>query len=159
MYVILKTMSVENSKQPLVREFLTQILYKSREALHQRDPFAVSSGGSCGLGENPPSLEALGPEWGRFLAGLFPPDGPTGGGRSLSPFLQSWLKDSDALDRDRNHFLKRFRQAHGLDRRRYDAPTEKVFAEGLERLKARQDALLENYAQKLLELAEAHARG
>ncbi len=149
----------ENSKQPLVREFLKQVLYKSREALHQRSPFSVSSGGSCGLGENPPFLEALGPEWGRFLAGLFPPDGPDDGDGALSSLLQSWLKDSDALDRDRNHFLKRFRQAHGLDRRRYDAATEKAFAEGLERLKARQDALLGSYAQKLLELSEAHARG
>lgn len=152
-------MSAGNSKQSLAREFLTQILYKSREALHQRGPFTVSGGGSCGLGENPPSPEALGPERGRFLAGLFPPDGPDDGGRTLSPLLQNWLKDSDALDRDRNHFLKRFRQAHGLDRRRYDAATEKAFAEGLERLKARQDALLGSYARKLLELAEAHARG
>lgn len=50
--------------------------------------------------------------------------------------LAHWIQRQDALDRDRNHFLKAFRQAHGFDRNTYTPEQRAAFEAGLERVNA-----------------------
>jgi uncharacterized protein (DUF2267 family) len=65
------------------------------------------------------------------------------------PLLNAWLQEKDKFDRERNHFLKRFRNEHGFDRQKYDAATAKAFDDGLAEINGREEAGLTEHARKL----------
>jgi hypothetical protein len=50
--------------------------------------------------------------------------------------MRGWVEEQDAFDRERNHFLKAFRQRHGFDRNAYPAAVRAEFEGGLEAINA-----------------------
>jgi hypothetical protein len=138
-------------REPL-KKALRELLYATRET--RNNPLAPSSS-SCGLGETS-SLSApqgtsspFSPHdtaWAEVVAatGKKPSE-------SLKARVGEWLEGQDRLDRERNHFLKAFRQKHGADRRAYPPETEREFEAGLDRLNAAEDLLLDDTAAALLE--------
>jgi hypothetical protein len=64
--------------------------------------------------------------------------------------VREWVERQDVLDRERNHFLKAFRQRHGFDRAKYTAEQLVQFEEGLDRVNAQVAAERRAVAAKLL---------
>ena len=62
----------------------------------------------------------------------------------------SWVERQDALDRDRNHFLKAFRHKHGFDRADYSGEQASAYRSGLDEVNARTDAERRSAATELL---------
>lgn len=129
--------------------FLQEAVYRSRAtqaagtALAQ---LAADTQRQCGLGDGPAVVLDLS-ERGRELATQLFPSG-------LSPhvpaLVREWVERQDVLDRERNHFLKAFRQRHGFDRAKYTAEQLVQFEEGLERVNAQVAAERRAVAEKLL---------
>ena len=68
----------------------------------------------------------------------------------LRAVTATWVERQDALDRDRNHFLKAFRHKHGFDRADYDAEQAAAYRNGLDEVNARTDAERRSAAEQLL---------
>jgi hypothetical protein len=64
--------------------------------------------------------------------------------------VREWVERQDVLDRERNHFMKAFRQRHGFDRTKYTAELLAQFEQGLERVNAQVAAERRAVAAKLL---------
>lgn len=129
--------------------FLQEAVFRSRAkqaagtALAQ---LAADTQRQCGLGDGPAVVLDLS-ERGRELAARIFPAGP---GQHVAALLHEWVERQDALDRERNHFLKAFRQRHGFDRARYTADQLAQFEQGLERVNAQVAAERRAVAEKLL---------
>lgn len=115
-------------------ELLQEAVYQSRAAqaagVALRQP-AAGSVGSCGLGEGAAVVLELSPRGAELYGELFGPDADRG---RIRDTLREWVELQDALDRDRNHFLKAFRRAHGFDRNAYSSAERAEFERGLEAL-------------------------
>ena len=68
----------------------------------------------------------------------------------LRGVLATWVARADQLDRDRNHFLKAFRQRHGFDRRAYTAEQLADYEAGLAEVNGRSQRELGLAARDLL---------
>lgn len=68
----------------------------------------------------------------------------------LREVMRAWIERQDQLDRDRNHFLKAFRQRHGFDRRAYSGEQLAEYDSGLAAINARADAERREHASRLL---------
>ncbi|MBM3991937.1 MAG: hypothetical protein FJ298_13140 [Planctomycetes bacterium] len=68
----------------------------------------------------------------------------------VAALLREWVERQDALDRDRNHFLKAFRHRHGFDRNAYSPELRAQFEQGLERVNAAAAAERRAVAERLL---------
>ncbi|MBI5433212.1 MAG: hypothetical protein HZA52_10320 [Planctomycetes bacterium] len=64
--------------------------------------------------------------------------------------LSTWVERQDQLDRDRNHFLKAFRQRHGFDRRAYTPALLADYDSGLAEINARADRERREHASRIL---------
>jgi hypothetical protein len=93
-----------------------------------------SSPSNCGLGAAAAVELELSPR-GRELYGRLwsaPPDAAQL--TRIRAALTKWVERQDALDRERNHFLKAFRGKHGADRRAYSTELQVQFDSGLARV-------------------------
>lgn len=115
----------------LAESFLQEAVYRSRGDQASANLLAAGSA-SCGLGEKPSVSLDLTPRAEELFQELFG-DAPVPL-RSLKDVMAGWVKRQDALDRQRNHFLKDFRAAHGADRRSYAPEQLADFEAGLEKV-------------------------
>ncbi len=113
----------------LAESFLQEAVYRSRGDQAGATLLAAGSA-SCGLGEKPSVSLDLTPRAQEIFEELFgdqsvPLD-------ALKDVMARWVKRQDALDRQRNHFLKDFRAAHGMDRRSYTPEQLAAYEAGLD---------------------------
>jgi len=112
-----------------------------------------SGAGPCGLGEKPSVVLDLSPRAEELFGVLF------GTGRvnldAIHACMGEWVKRQDGLDRKRNHFLKDFRGAHGMDRRTYSEAVGAEYESGLDAVNAKVAAERDAAATRLLERAQA----
>lgn len=105
----------------LAEAFLQEAVYHSRSAQAGAALFAANDpeAGRCGLGVEAEVVLDLSPA-GEKLFGRIWPDGLTPDAlQTLQAVMTGWIERQDALDRQRNHFLKEFRRTHGFDRAAY----------------------------------------
>jgi hypothetical protein len=76
-----------------------------------------SSPTNCGLGREAAVELGLSDEGRAALEALWPGAVAPAEAARVRTALVAWVERNDALDRDRNHFLKAFRTKHGFDRR------------------------------------------
>jgi hypothetical protein len=106
--------------------------------------------GSCGLGEravvelrlSARGTELFGELWGDSVteADL----------ERIRDVTATWVREQDAFDRDRNHFMKAFRKQHGFDRTEYAPEVLAEWDAGLDEINARVNRKLEKAARRLL---------
>ncbi|MEY2746419.1 MAG: hypothetical protein RL112_1461 [Planctomycetota bacterium] len=125
----------------LAQDFLREAVYASRakqaagaELLRLASPRVK---GACGLGEAAALELELSPRAAELYAQLW----PAGHGdlRALQAAMERWVVDQDALDRERNHYLKAFRHKHGFDRRAWSKELLAEYEVGLASIAARED--------------------
>jgi hypothetical protein len=136
-----------NDSLELAEAFLQEAVFRSRAV--QAAGTALAQLGSdkqrqCGLGAQaaveldltPRALELAQQLWpGGLDAALNP-----GRVATLRRVMAAWIERQDALDRERNHFLKAFRHKHGFDRRAYSADQLAEYESGLAAINAQADA-------------------
>jgi hypothetical protein len=114
--------------------FLQEAVYRSRAG--QAAGASLAGSAHCGLG-NEAAVELELSERGAELFRALWPEAP--GGTELErvrEVMRAWIVRQDALDRDRNHFMKGFRQRHGFDRTRYSPEQLAEYEAGLEQVNA-----------------------
>jgi hypothetical protein len=119
--------------------FLQEAVYRSREAQAGAGLWAAGdpNAASCGLGESAAVILDLTPRAIELFDALWPTPLEGGELEFVRDQLRTWVERQDALDRDRNHFLKGFRQKHGFDRSAYSEDQRATFETGLEVVNAR----------------------
>jgi hypothetical protein len=138
----------------LAEQFLRQAVYRSRAA--QATGVALQRGakpsvGQCGLGERAAielDLDARGRE---LFEALWPGGVDDAALERVRERTAAWIERQDALDRDRNHFLKAFRGKHGFDRTRYTVEELAEFEAGLAKVNTQEDRERGEAAHALLE--------
>jgi len=137
----------------LARELLREAVFASRAkqaaatSILRADP--DSKAGNCGLGAGA-AIELGLSEKGRALAArLWPVALAPELNERVAKSISEWIERQDALDRKRNHFLRDFRGANGLDRSAYTADQLAAFEAGLERVNAEEDRLRTRTAQEI----------
>jgi hypothetical protein len=136
-----------DSERPALAEaFLQEAVFRSRSkqaagtALAQLalDP---SSGKQrqCGLGARAELELDLTPRALELAQLLWPAGIDEARVTTVRRVMAGWIERQDALDRERNHFLKAFRQQHGFDRRTYTPAQLADYDSGLERVNALAD--------------------
>jgi len=152
-------METQEARLALAEELLQEAVYRSRGAQAGAALFAAplaaeGATGNCGLGAKAAVVLDLTPRAEEVFAALFP--GGLGAAElaALRAVIADWVKRQDGLDRRRNHFLKDFRQAHGFDRRGYDAAQAAEFDAGLARVNGEAGAARRAAAVALLAAAE-----
>lgn len=107
----------------------------------------------CGLGREA-AIELDLAEKGRALADrIWSAPLDADGLAHVQSAMRAWIRRQDALDRDRNHFLKAFRKANGFDRRAYDAEQLAAYEAGLEAINRGADEERRAFAEHLLDPA------
>jgi hypothetical protein len=134
---------------------LQEAVYRSRARqaagaglLRARDE--ASGPTNCGLGrEAAVDLDLSDEARGHFRA-LWPED-PSGAElERIRDVMRAWVVRQDALDRDRNHFMKAFRNEHGFDRSAYSPEQLAAWERGLEEVNARATSERRLAAERLL---------
>ena len=136
------------SRLALAEELLQEAVYRSRGA--QAGAALFSGPAGCGLGAKAAVVLDLTPRAEEVFAALFPNGLAVEQVAALRDVIADWVKRQDGLDRRRNHFLKDFRQAHGFDRRGYDAEQLAQFEAGLARVNGDAEAARRAAAVALL---------
>lgn len=144
----------ESERLSLAEAFLREAVYRSRA--RQAAGVALAQGakpaaGQCGLGERAAielDLDAKGRE---IAARLWPQALEQGALERVRAATAAWVERQDALDRDRNHFLKAFRTKHGFDRTRYSSEQAAAFEAGVAGVNAREDEDRKAAARALVE--------
>jgi hypothetical protein len=115
-------------------ELLQDVVYRSRAG--QAAGASLAGNANCGLGNEAAvdlDLSARGSELARQL---WPESPPAADLARVREVMQAWVVRQDALDRDRNHFMKGFRQRHGFDRTQYTPEQLAEYESGLEQVNA-----------------------
>ena len=139
---------MNQSTQPLdmARTFLEEAVLASRS--QPQDPLGSAS---CGLGDGPALALGFNEKQRGLLQGLgkhiLPENAAT-----VPRTVDAWVKMQDGLDRRRNHFMKAFRQQHGMSRKAYSPEVNAEFSAGLDAINADNDERLSAAAQELLAL-------
>ena len=152
----------DRERLALAAAFLQEAVYRSRgdqagAALMTAGRSAPGTGpsgaGPCGLGEKPSVVLDLSPRAEELFELLF----GTGSVdlEAIHACMGVWVKRQDGLDRKRNHFLKDFRGAHGMDRRTYSEAVGAEYESGLGAVNAKVAAERDAAAARLLERAQA----
>ena len=146
-----------SERRRLAEELLQEAVYRSRGAqagaglFTAGDPFRAD----CGLGAQATVVLDLSPRGEELFRALWPAGLEEPRLRALRRRMSAWIERQDALDRERNHFLKAFRRAHGFDRSTYDAERQAAYRAGLDEVNARVEGERRAAAAELLELAPA----
>lgn len=155
-------MSESADREPRVRAaraLLEEAVYASRAA--QSATSALGALGAapgtrqCGLGHGPVPLAELElSARARELAQeLWPTPASEPRAEEVRVLLDAWIREQDALDRARNHFLRDFRARHGRGRGEYAPEIAAAFDGGLEQINAKARERLGACAERLIELA------
>jgi len=135
----------------LTSAFLQEAVFASRGASHGFSPRSLDGASGCGLGLRPTLPDDFSPKQAELLTRLGESLGPA----AALPFdvlrehAAAWVRAQDALDRQRNHFLKDFRNALGFDRTSWSAEVQSAFRTGLDEINADNRARLEAAAAEL----------
>ncbi len=135
---------------------LQEAVYRSRAkgaaiaGLAGHTPDAELGVGQCGLGEKAVVELDLSSKGIELATQLW--TGPLEGAEleRVRDTMRAWVRAQDALDRDRNHFLKAFRKEHGFDRRAYDEDEQRAYDTGLEEVNGRVNTARREHAERLL---------
>ena len=139
----------------LAEEFLREAVFRSRErqaigvGLQPTRPDG-SSPTNCGLGRDAEVVLDLSARAQGILRELWPAQLSQPGLERLRAIMSSWIETQDALDRERNHFMRDFRRQHGFDRSRYTPEEMRAFESGLERVNAEESSKRRAEARRLL---------
>jgi hypothetical protein len=134
-----------SARRALAAAFLQEAVYRSRE----RQAVGVSllparpdgsSPGNCGLGREAAIDLDLTLRARELFAALWPEAPGTAELERLRDETAAWVERQDALDRERNHFLRDFRRVHGADRTAYSPEELDAFDSGLAAINARESA-------------------
>jgi len=138
--------------------FLQEAVYQSRARQAARGGLAQPSGAggssgstNCGLGREAAVELGLSDRGAVLFRVLWPAGCDADAVQRIEAVVAEWCVRQDQLDRDRNHFLKAFRQAHGFDRTQYTAEQTADYEAGLERINALADAERLDFARRLLQ--------
>ena len=147
---------MSGNRQQLAEAFLREAVYRSRSkqaagtalsGVSHDDDFAP---GRCGLGGQAAVELGLDEKGEELFLALWPDGLEADAVRRVQGVLSDWIAEQDALDRKRNHFLRDFRQAHGLDRGAYGPEESQTFERGLEEVNAGVNERLRAAAAQLL---------
>ncbi|MBL8804392.1 MAG: hypothetical protein JNN27_20520 [Planctomycetes bacterium] len=132
-----------NDSLELAEAFLQEAVFRSRAVQAAGTALAQLANDKqrqCGLGAEAAIELDLTPRALELAQQLWP--GGLDGGRvaTLRRVMAAWIERQDALDRERNHFLKAFRKAHGFDRRAFSAEQLAEYENGLAAINAQADA-------------------
>ena len=127
-----------------------EAVYRSRGAQAGEGLWSAGdpSAANCGLGREAAVELGLSPKAVELYEQLWTTDAPEH--KHLRAVMTTWVERQDALDRDRNHFLKAFRHKHGFDRADYDTQQANAYRSGLDEVNARTDAERRSAAEQLL---------
>ena len=141
----------EAERVRLAEAFLQEAVFRSRAA-QAAGTFLAQTGADvarqCGLGLEAAVVLDLSPRGRELFAALWPDANPDV--ERVHALLREWIGRQDALDRERNHYLKAFRQKHGFDRNAYTLEQRAEFEGGLERVNAAVEAERRDTAKRLL---------
>ena len=139
----------------LAEEFLREAVFRSRErqaigvSLQPTRPDG-SSPTNCGLGREAEVALDLSARAQGILRELWPTELAQSDLERLRAVMTNWIETQDALDRERNHFMRDFRRQHGFDRARYTTEEVSAFESGLERVNAQESSKRRAEARRLL---------
>jgi len=136
------------ARHDLARAFLVEAVYRSRNSQGLESVFAGKS--NCGLGEGPVANLDLSEKARSLFDELWPEAPDQVHLDAIRATTRGWVERCDALDRDRNHFLRDFRQANGFDRSAYTTEQLVEYESGLEDVNSSADAALSETAEALL---------
>ena len=136
------------ARHDLACAFLVEAVYRSRNSQGLDSVFAGKS--NCGLGEGPVANLDLSEKAQALFDELWPELSDESLLNAIRATTRAWIERCDALDRDRNHFLKAFRQANGFDRTAYSTEQLAEFESGLEDVNSSADAALAEAAEALV---------
>jgi hypothetical protein len=130
----------------LAEAFRQEAVYRSRErqavgvSLLPARPVRLggSSPTNCGLGREAAIDLDLTPKARELFSALWPEAPAASELAHLREATAAWVEQQDALDRERNHFLRDFRKKHGADRTTYAPEEEKAFDAGLAAINTRE---------------------
>jgi hypothetical protein len=134
---------------------LRALVARSREAQATSGALAAlgsAAAGRCGLGERAELELDLPPAALEHARALWPAGAPAEQLAFLREEFERVVREQDALDRRRNHFLKSFRGAHGPDRRAWDAALLGEYERGLDEINGEQTRALEHSAARIAAL-------
>ena len=136
------------ARQDLARAFLVEAVYRSRNS--QGLDSVIAGKSNCGLGEGPVTNLDLSEKAQALFEKLWAEAPDQAHLDAIRATTRAWVERCDALDRDRNHFLKAFRQANGFDRTAYTTEQLADYELGLEDVNSTADAALAEAAEALL---------
>jgi len=136
------------ARHDLARSFLMEAVYRSRNSQGLGSVFAGKT--NCGLGEGPVANLDLTERAQALFDELWTEPLTQAQLDEIRAKTRAWIERSDALDRDRNHFLRDFRQANGFDRTVYTEEQTTAYESGLERVNSGADEALGEAATSLL---------
>ena len=136
------------ARHDLARRFLMEAVYRSRNSQGLGSVFAGKT--NCGLGEGPVANLDLTEKAQALFDELWTEPLTQAHLDEIRAKTRAWIERSDALDRDRNHFLRDFRQANGFDRTVYTEEQTTAYESGLEKVNSGADEALGEAAKSLL---------
>ena len=136
------------ARHDLARRFLMEAVYRSRNSQGLGSVFAGKT--NCGLGEGPVANLDLTERAQALFDELWAEPLTQAQLDEIRAKTRAWIERSDALDRDRNHFLRDFRQANGFDRTVYTEEQTAAYESGLEKVNSGADEALGEAATSLL---------
>ena len=136
------------ARHDLARSFLMEAVYRSRNSQGWGSVFAGKT--NCGLGEGPVTNLDLTERAQALFDELWTEPLTQAQLDEMRAKTRAWIERSDALDRDRNHFLRDFRQANGFDRTVYTEEQTTAYESGLEKVNSGADEALGEAATSLL---------
>ena len=136
------------ARHDLARSFLMEAVYRSRNSQGLGSVFAGKT--NCGLGEGPVTNLDLTERAQALFDELWTEPLTQAQLDEIRAKTRAWIERSDALDRDRNHFLRDFRQANGFDRTVYTEEQTTAYESGLEKVNSEADEALGEAATSLL---------
>jgi hypothetical protein len=143
-----------SARQDLAQALLGEAVFQSRAK--QAAAGVVQALGrpagaaQCGLGREAAVELGLSERGAELFRALWPEAAAPAELERLRGVLAAWVARADQLDRDRNHFLKAFRQRHGFDRRAYSAEELAAYEAGLAEVNGRAERELREAARALL---------
>lgn len=111
-----------------------------------------SSPTNCGLGRDAAVELAHTPRGAELARTLWPAPLADEALRAVQDVVARWVERQDQLDRERNHFLKAFRNRHGFDRSAYAPELLAQFEAGLADVNARVERERREAARALLDV-------
>jgi len=136
------------ARHDLACAFLVEAVYRSRNSQGLDSAFAGKS--NCGLGEGPVANLDLSEKAQSLFDELWPETTDQAHLDAIRVTTRGWVERCDALDRDRNHFLRDFRQTNGFDRSAYTTEQLVEYESGLEDVNSSADAALAEAAEALV---------